>query len=508
MIKPNLLDRAIAYLSPDLALARMKARRLLNVYEIKPHRSASDNRDANSAVDYAGPKLRQYARHLEQNHDIAKGALDRLTQFVVGPTGIGIEPVPKTLSGEIDADFQAQLLAAWRDWTQWPEVTWELDWIAAQRLLCRSWLRDGECLVQLVEGVTPTLDHGTRVPLSLELLEADVLPLDFHDPTRGIIQGIERNTWGRPRAYHLYKTHPGALGYVRDAAMKRVESERMLHLKITDRIGQIRGVSIFASVCQRLNDIYEYENSERVAARIAASITGVLKTDNPDGYPADPADPNRNLQIKPGMILDNLRPGESLDIVESKRPSAILEPFRNGQLRAVAAGLGTSYSSLARDYNGSYSAQRQELVEGAGHYQALSQLFINQLVRPVWQRFVAMALLSGVVKAPADLDPLSLDDAVFQTPAQLFIDPAKEWAGYRVALDYRLMTPQQIIRQRGGNPVDTLNQWQQWQRMLEERDLLPEPAPTDAAPVWQEEDPEDDDEETQTQTETVPESAP
>lgn len=128
------------------------------------------------------------------------------------------------------------------------------------------------------------------------------------------------------------------MGYIRDTTMKRVDAERILHLKLCDRIGQIRGVSLFASVCQRLNDLYEYETAERVAARIAASITGVLKTDAADNLVGADSEGNRDLTIKPGMILDNLRPGESIDIMDAKRPSVALEPFRNGQLRAAAAG--------------------------------------------------------------------------------------------------------------------------------------------------------------------------
>ncbi|MGU0161066.1 phage portal protein [Escherichia coli] len=52
--------------------------------------------------------------------------------------------------------------------------------------------------------------------------------------------------------------------------------------------------------------------------------------------------------------------------VESPNPN--LETFRNGQLRAVAAGSRLSFSSTARNYNGTYSAQRQELVESTDGY--------------------------------------------------------------------------------------------------------------------------------------------
>jgi lambda family phage portal protein len=462
-------------------------------YDLKEHRSYSDNRDGSAIASLASERLRKYARHLEQNHDIAKGALDRLTQFIVGPAGIGIEPAPKNQDGEINAEFQAELLEAWRDWCQWPEVTWELDWIAVQRLMCRSWLRDGECLAQLIIGLNPTLDHGTRVPFSLELIEADLLPFSHHDPLQNIINGVERNAWNRPRAYWLYKQHPGGMVPC-DLTMKRVPSERILHLKMIDRIGQVRGVSVFASVLQRLNDLYEYETAERIAARIAASITGVVRTENPEVYSQkldEQGNPvARDLRIHPGMILDNLNPNESIELFDSKRPSAALEPFRNGQLRAAAAGLGTSYSSLARDYNGTYSAQRQELVEGAGHYQSLSRLYINQFIRPVWQAFVATALQSGVVTIPAGLDEKSIDDAEFQTPTIPFIDAQKEANAQAAMLENYLSSPQQVIRQRGGNPTEILNQWQRWNALMKERGLQPEPATAGAdAPLNREEQP-------------------
>jgi len=441
-------------------------------YELKAHRSYSDARDGNSAVNDAGPKLRQYARHLDQNHDLVKGALDRLTQFIVGPAGIGIEPQPRTYGGEVHAEFSAELLEAWRDWTQNPEVTWQHDWAASQRLLCRSWLRDGEALVNLVSGNRPDLDHGTRVPFSLELLEADYLPFVYTDSRANIIHSIELNAWGRPKTYWLYKHHPGGLN---NASFERkpVSASQILHLKMVDRIGQVRGVSILASVLQRMNVIFEYENAERVAARIAASLTGALKTENPSIYTPPTDDAPRSFELTPGMILDNLRPGESLDIFSSNRPSPTVEPFRNGQLRAAAAGMGLSYSALSRDYNGTYSAQRQELVEQFDAYRILSQQFIGQIVRPVWRRFVQLAKISGVVRDPRTIDPRTLDDASYQSPVIPWIDPSREANAQDALLDNYLTSPQTLIRQRGGNPDEVLNNWKRWNTLLEQRGLNP-----------------------------------
>ena len=487
---------------------------ITSLYELKPHRAYADGRDGTMEVYAAGERIRRYARHLEQNHDLAKGALDRLVQFIVGPSGIAIEPVPKTLTGEIHVAFQEQLRAAWFDWCNYPEVTRQLDWIAVQRLMCRSWLRDGECLAQLVAGQVPNMRHGSRTPFSLELLEADLLPFEYNDPTNNIVNGVQRDVWNQPILYWLYKYHPGGI-IPGDFTKIPVLAQNILHLKLADRIGQVRGVSVFASVLARLNDLYEYENAERVAARMAASYSGSLKTEYPDPVPPPPGHPgeegDRNLVMKPGTILDNLRPGESLDIVASNRPSALLEPFRASQLRAVAAGLGISYSSLARDYNGTWSAQRQELIESAGHYESLSRLFINQFIRPAWETFVASAVSARVVALPHDIDLRTIDYAEFQPPPIPWVDPVKEATALAIQLANGLISPQQAIRKLGRNPNEVLNLIKVWRDTCEELGIPPDlgtapvlPAQTPKDPIQQTPPPDNSDDNTPADDRTEP----
>ncbi|WP_267191193.1 hypothetical protein [Xanthomonas dyei] len=38
-----------------------------------------------------------------------------------------------------------------------------------------------------------------------------MVPLDFNDPARNIQQGVERNAWGRPVAYHVYNSTPAII---------------------------------------------------------------------------------------------------------------------------------------------------------------------------------------------------------------------------------------------------------------------------------------------------------
>ena len=166
-----------------------------------------------------------------------------------------------------------------------PEVTQQHDWVACERLIARAWFRDGEALLQELKGIVPTLNHGTRIPYSVELIEADLLPVDLNDKDAGITQGVERNVWGRVRAYHLLKEHPGDLNFMHlFKHTKRVDASNILHPKIVKRFKQARGVSIFAPMMKRIEGIKDYEESELVAARVAAAMCGYIKKGTPDHY--------------------------------------------------------------------------------------------------------------------------------------------------------------------------------------------------------------------------------
>lgn len=474
----NWLDTAIAAVSPGIAVRRLYARRMLAAYEAaKPTVLRKQSRDAGSGdrwVTQAGPNLRNQARYLDANHDLAKGVLNALVNNTVGANGIGIEPQPRTFGGEIHDELADALLRLWKDWVRKPECTFTSDWAGTQRLLCRSWLRDGEVFTKSLLGNVPFLNHGSEVQYTLEMMEADMLPLVYDDPAKNIVQGIQRNGWGQPTNYYLYRRHPGNLDVfsARALDLKPVSAALIHHLRVRDRISQLRGVSVFASVMTRLDDIKDYEESERIAAKIAASMAAFIKKGMPDMYEPNTDGTSRSLRFSPGMVFDDLSPGEEIGTIDTNRPNPQLIEYRKGQLRAVAAGTGVNYSTIARDYDGSYSSQRQELVEGWSNYQVLTSEFINNMAQPVWELFVKMAVTQELVAIPADIDPLSLDDALFIGPSMPWIDPLKEVKGNSEGERAGYVSGPEIIRRRGGNPRDVLEQEARWRRQLQAKGLV------------------------------------
>lgn len=476
----NPVDSIVEFFSPQAALRRKAARNVLNLYEAGiPSTLRKFRRDtgaANNDVQRGAVPVRVQARHLEQNHDIARGALRVLVNNIIGASGIGIEPQPRIADGSIHDQYAADLREAWRDWCKNPEVTHRLTWNKLQRLAAKTWIRDGECFAQTLSGQVDYLDHGTRVPFSLEMLEPDFIPMHHHSGNT-VRQGIETNAWGKPVAYWAHKSHPGEwFSGVMLSDLKRISADNMLHVACLDRFHQLRGVSEFASVITRLEDIKDYEESERIAAKIAAMLTGYIKRGSPDMYQPTETDENgnpapRQIDMRPGMIFDNLAMGEEIGLIDSNRPNPNVVTFRQGQLRAVAAGIGGSYSSISRDYNGTYSAQRQELVEQWIHYATLTDEFTGMFVQPVWEKFVAIADLSGVVRRPKEVIAHTADDALFIGQSMPWIDPMKEANAWHQLVQDGFASEVEVMRKRGANPRDVLEQIANWRAKSSEKNL-------------------------------------
>ena len=459
--------RFLAGLAPDYQMRRLRALTMTRLaYEAaKPGRNnkaKKETRGPNAQMAYDAKSLRFQARHLEQNSDIVVGALDILVANTIG-TGIRPEPMVKSKSGELLEDVNERLMSLWIDWARRPEVTWTLDEFSAQRLAARSLFRDGEVLRQDIVGKTPKLDHGTKVPYSYELIEADLLDDLKTDASKNIVQGVEMNTWGRPIAYHLLKAPPNDLA-PSTFESKRVRADDFVHLKLTRRIRQARGVTAFAPVLKRIGDIDDIDESERIAARVAAAMAWYIKKGDPMLYTppdSESEEGERELDLYPGMGFDDLRPGEDIGTIASNRPNNALIPYLQFQMKRFSSGVGTSYSSTSKDYSGTYSSQRQELVEQRVVYAMAWNYIVERSERPKWERFVEAALLADLVQLPVDVDRDSLADAAFAPVAMPWIDPLKEAVAYVTLVEQELESRSHIIRQRGRDPREVRRQIEQ-----------------------------------------------
>lgn len=455
----SLIEKTIAAISPAWAAQRSRDRYVLNAYEAalpsRTHKAIRERQGANTAVLQSAVSLREQARALDQNHDIVVGILDKLEERVIGSRGIHIDPQPLSLDGSVNEALAEEIRKKWSEWSVKPEVTGQYTRPALERMLLRTWLRDGEVFIQLVKGQVVGLSHSSSILFSLEALEADFVPMNTVEQAN-IIQGIKLNAWRKPVSYQVYLDNPQENNRT-FGKVKEIFADNMLHLAFKRRLHQVRGVSMLHGVIVRLADLKDYEESERVAARIAAAFTMYIKKGDATLYDDDESDAKsqRLFDIAPGAVIDDLKPGEDIGLINSNRPNTNLESFRNGQLRATAAGTRSSYSSIARDYNGTYSAQRQELVESFEGYAVLQDCFVAQISRPIYREWLKMAIASRVIDVPPNIDPNSLFNAVYSGPVMPWIDPVKEANAWAIRIRGGLATESEAIRASGNNPAET-----------------------------------------------------
>ncbi len=507
----TLLDRAIAVFAPERALRRTQARRALAYYEAaRPDRQRKARREygsAANAVRTAGTTIREQARHLEQNLDLARAVLRVMVNSTVGSAGIQVEPTPLRADGSVDEALARAMLEVWDEWGEAPEVTRQLSWPKVQRLLARTKYRDGEALARFV-GPNLPIRHASDIPLSLELLEPDFLPLghDTEYQGRKIKDGIEFNGWGQPVGYWLYRGHPGEYdgSLIPWSQLNRIDANDILHLVQRDRLHQRRGMSDFAAVIERLDHLRDYETSETIAAKVAASMGAAIKKGTPDFYQEETGSDGeavpRDLKFRPGMIFDDLLPGESIEMIGSNgRPNAQLMDFRNSLLKAVTSGVGASYSAVSRVYDGNYSARRQELVDVWVDYAVLSQDLAAELVRPVYRRVLSAALAVGRLRLPAEMTLRRALQAAYVMPSMPWIDPAKEASAWQTLIQQGLASGPEIVRKRGRAPGDILReevlwreQWAAAGQPLPTGSTAASPAATPLPPDQDEEDEQDE----------------
>jgi lambda family phage portal protein len=274
-----------------------------------------------------------------------------------------------------------------------------------------------------------------------------------------IRMGVEQDKWGRPVAYWLYPTHPGDYQFQAfvESALIRVPAEDIIHLYIPERIGQTRGVPWFHATLKRLRNMAGYEEAEIVAARAAASIVGIIESEEdlvPDDLVGSDGDDGTQgvdrapptLTMEPGTF-QQLQPGEKFTGFNPSRPNAGMDPFMRYMLRAFATGVGVSYASVSSDYSQSnYSSSRLALLDERDIWRVLQGWLIRNFRMQVHRDWLEAAVLSGELSIPDYYTkPKKYWSVRFKPRGWSWIDPAKEVAAYKMAVRSGFMTVSDVI---------------------------------------------------------------
>jgi lambda family phage portal protein len=404
--------------------------------------------------------LRSRSRQMVRDSGYAKRAKAILVNNIIG-TGVGFQAQVLGVRGELNTRVNDDIERAHREWSRAENchTGGALHFSDLERALCGEVVEAGEVFIRL---------HlrkfgSSSVPLALELIEAERIADSLAEPGpleagNEVRMGVEVDRYVRPVAYWLRQKHPGDIrgGLTGTDRAERVPADQILHLKCTTRWPQTRGEPWFHTAVRKLDDVNEYSQHEISAARASAAYFATIKTPEADNPLNDGDDETGQgmMDIEP-LTIQELRPGEELDFHTPNRPNGAFSEFMRAMLREIAAGVGTSYESLSRDYSQSnYSSSRLALLDDRDGYKALQQWWVRSFREPLYHIWLQQAIFSRAITAvPVDAYAADMERyraVLWKLRGWSWVDPTKEVNAYKEAVKAGFTTVTDVIAQTAG----------------------------------------------------------
>jgi lambda family phage portal protein len=385
----------------------------------------------------AGP-MRSRARHAHRNNGTAAATSNAWVANLIG-TGI----VPASLHP--DPAVRKRLAQAHRQWSNRADADGVTDRAGVEALAARSMIEAGECFVQLL-----TVEGVPGVPLRLRLIDPDQVDFAHTRELAGggrIIAGIEFDTVGNRVAYHV--TQANAFGMT--GSTVRVQAADMLHLYQQLAPGQVRGIPWVSPALLTLYDLDALQDAMLEKQKVSALFAGFMVDPSQDTSPAQLTGLEQDMpSLEPGTI-QALPPGYDMKFATPAEASDGVA-FIKSQLRLIATGVGLPTHLVSGDLSDfNFSSLRGGLIEFRRRVEQIQfSVVVHQLCRPVWERFVTLAVLSGVVEAP-DFEAAVEDylSAEFYPPKQAWVDPAKDAAADADAVAAGFKSRRQVVAELG-----------------------------------------------------------
>jgi len=401
-------------------------------------------------------KIRARSRELANNNDYAKKYLSTVAVNVVGPNGVGLQSKAKDSTGKFDKPDNDKIEAAWAKWGKVAETGGRMSWVDFQNSAITAVAKDGEVLIRLHRGFdNPFL-------LGIQILEADHLDDQLNKTLENgnrVRMGIELDKFGRPVNYWVLKQHPGETGLSgqkHSTDYEIIPASEIIHAYRQDRPGQTRGVPWMVTAMTRLHQLGEYEEAELVAARVGACKMGFFTTPEGGSFTGQSVDGDgaQVVEASPGTFTQ-LERGQEFKEFDPTHPAGNFGPFIKTALRGISSGLNISYNSLASDLEGvNFSSIRSGVLEERESWKCLQEWFIAHVCQPIYDEWLAMALLSGQL-APIPSSRLEKFASPRWKPRRWsWVDPLKDVQAKKLAVRNGFTSRKRVIEEVGDDPEE------------------------------------------------------
>lgn len=478
----NIVDKTVAFFNPAAAVRRTAARAALDVVKNYGYSEGAASRKKKTMKNWrnesASPQsdidmnldlMRRRSRSAYYTSPIATSAINTNRDHVIGS---GLKLVPKIdykfigISREKASELERDIKFKFNTWASSKNccVTGQNTFYELQQIALMTWLMSGECFAVPMYVDNPDSDFQ----LTIKLLEGDLIYnpgssaefVDIYrinpDTKNRIYNGIEIDDNDRVTAYHVasnYSDRPlASISWTRIPAYgKNTGFPNVLHVFNAIRPQQYRGIPYLAPVIEDIKQLRRYEDAEIMAAVINGLFSVFIKTN--DGEP--PAfvgiDETRfSVQTSGGMPLPEekkhggidldigngninvLQPGESIEVVDGKRPSSNFDAFIQSVCMTTGAALDIPNELLLKRFSASYSASRGALLEAWNFFSMNRTWFSDSFCNPVYRRWLSEAVAKGIIDLPGFFGNRYIREAYSRAewpgPSQGQLDPTKEVA--------------------------------------------------------------------------------
>lgn len=429
----------------------------------------ASNRSADAEILGDLETLRNRSRAANRDDAIASGITGTLVRGVVGT---GLRPQART--GDDDKDDALE--AVWADRADFLALgDGALAHGAHQRLVYSKRIEDGEIFIR------PAVAEDGE-PLWLEAIEADRVATptgaEPQDPEGRIVQGIEKDRYGRVVAYWIAKRHPGEsilpgskfgkssprISSMTKENFDRVEARFVRHdrSRVT-RPGQTRGVPICHAILQDLRDLDLLILAALKRTQVAACLAIFLKSDTTAdsllSLTAEDYGYQLDQSLEPGMIF-RLFPGEEMQVASPPAGLPNLGEFVFVLARRIGAAVGLSPQAVLRAWEGiNYSGARTIKIDDKQTFRAERSDFSATLSWE-WRIVLEDELLRGnpkLIEAGVTIDDLRWVEWIGDE--EQWVDPQAEATAIETMLRLGLTTL----------PIECARLGRDWQENVRQR---------------------------------------
>lgn len=514
-VKPSLIDRAVAMVSPRRAAKRLadraaygaiaaattdpsgridrrsgyragqSDRRQTRNWEVRP-------RSANSDLIGRHEQLVGRARDAAMNLPPATAAIERNVDFAIG-TGLMVIPDLDHEALGITRDEAAALTRQIRrDYDEYmestdPDAERAMTGYAQQAVVLRGMLTSGDVLAL---RCWPDQQPGRVYNTAWKLVEADrvVSPIGHQDgdrlPNNGpvVVGGVELDEYGAAQAFHvLQKARALFLGRTandteRYPAWGKV-SKLPTALLVFDkqRPEQARGVPMLAPVLELIRVFADTTDAASLALLLQSMLAVVYKSPDASAMPEpeygrgelvqSEGEPEtvgersagKEIAFEAGTILE-LESEAEVELKVPGRDNPVYEKFFEALMTQIGAAIGTPFGVLMARFNSSYTASKGELELFYKQVTSRVSRFAPRWCGTIYQCWLYEQVTAGRYVMPGFLDDMRMralwSACRYAGDGKITLDPVRDRKAYEIDEAHGWSTSQQIAAQINGSDFE------------------------------------------------------